>query len=137
MRKALVKRDIKMTWTLFLVCFCYFIFVGSVALLYIIDNHVKIPFLNLAIHCFYWFQYSLNFLVYAARSGQFRKAYLYFLKKVKIFREKKLVKMFCFEGQKPDLWRSGPELGVHVLIGDLEDESHLRDIQNQTGGADL
>lgn len=33
--------------------------------------------------CLYWMQYSLNFLVYAARSKQYREAYVYFICRVK------------------------------------------------------
>ena len=37
----------------------------------------------LGVYCLYWFQYSLNFFIYAARGGQYRKAYKYFLIQVK------------------------------------------------------
>ena len=82
MRKALTKREIRTTWTLFLVCFCYFLFVMPIALVNIIDKKSNNPQLHLALFCLYWLQYSLNFFIYAARSEQYRKAYSYFIWKV-------------------------------------------------------
>lgn len=85
MRKALTKREIRTTWTLFLVCFCYFLFVMPIALVNILDKKSDSPQLHLGLFCLYWLQYSLNFFIYAARSEQYRKAYVYFLWKVKVF----------------------------------------------------
>ena len=82
MKKALTKREIRTTWTLFLVCFCYFLFVMPIALVNIIDFKSNSPQIHLALFCLYWLQYSLNFFIYAARSEQYRKAYSYFLWKV-------------------------------------------------------
>ena len=68
--------------TLFMICFCYFLFVMPIALVNIIDDtHISTQ-LHLALFCVYWLQYSLNFFIYAARSEQYRKAYWYFLRKV-------------------------------------------------------
>ena len=49
------------------------------------DRHIKVhPIAYLGIYCLYWFQYSINFFIYAARCEQYRKAYKYFLKNVNI-----------------------------------------------------
>ncbi len=71
-----------MTRTLFWVCFCYFLFVGPISLANIFDTEVNNPEANLGLFYLYWLQYSLNFIIYAARSEQYRKAYVYFLTKV-------------------------------------------------------
>ena len=42
------------------------------------NSYIAVP-----VYCLYWSQYSLNFFIYAARSDQYRKAYLYFLQTVK------------------------------------------------------
>ena len=81
-KKALDKRERRTTLTLFMVCFCYFLFVMPIALVNIIDDTSTSPKLHLALFCIYWLQYSLNFFIYAARSEQYRKAYWYFLRKV-------------------------------------------------------
>ena len=82
LKRVLQKRDIRMTTTLFLVCFCYFLFVAPIAVANIVDYHVNKPEVHLGTHCLYWLQYSLNFVIYAARSEQYRKAYLFFLNQV-------------------------------------------------------
>ena len=68
-----------MTWTIFLVCMSYFIFVMPISLLNILDAKVWFPASHVIAFCIYWSQYSLNCLVYAVRSDQYRKAYASFL----------------------------------------------------------
>ena len=68
-----------MTWTIFLVCMSYFIFVMPISLLNILDSKVWFPASHVIAFCIYWSQYSLNCLVYAVRSDQYRKAYASFL----------------------------------------------------------
>ena len=82
MKKVITKREIRTTWTLFMICFCYFLFVMPIVVVNIVDGSSERPAINLAFFCLYWLQYSLNFFVYAARSEQYRKAYVYFLRKV-------------------------------------------------------
>ena len=82
LRRLLNQRDLRMTWTLIVVCVCYFIFVGPICITYIKDSTSENPNLNLALHMWYWVHYSINFTIYAARSEQFRKAYVYFLRRV-------------------------------------------------------
>ena len=80
--------------TLFMICFCYFLFVMPIALVNIIDDTHFSPTLHLALFCVYWLQYSLNFFIYAARSEQYRKAYWYFLRKVSSAFEKPCFAVF-------------------------------------------
>merc|ERR1719422_1631262 len=57
--------------------FCYIVFVGPiffVSVLGIADET------NLACFILYWFQYTTNFVIYAARSEQYRRAYIQYLK---------------------------------------------------------
>ena len=79
------KRERNTTVTLFLVCFCYFLFVGPMVLLQILSTIFN-NFLNqtvyLSIYCIYWFQYSFNFMIYVIRGEQYRKAYMFFLTQV-------------------------------------------------------
>ena len=88
-REFLCKRERRTTWTLFLVCFCYFFFVLPLPAHLILQdldifNPNIISYIRLGTLCLYWCQYSANFFIYAARSDQFRKAYIYFLKNVSI-----------------------------------------------------
>ena len=77
-RKSLNQRDMKVTGKLIVICLnCYFILVGPMCL-----TNENSPDLNLFFHILYWVHYSMNFIIYAARNEQFRKAYWYFLKKV-------------------------------------------------------
>ncbi len=69
----------KLTWTLLLVCACFFACVTPVVTCYMVDSSSEHGGLLLGLHCLYWLQYSLNFFVYAARSEQFRRAYGDFL----------------------------------------------------------
>ena len=79
------QREGNMTKTLFVVCFCYFLFVGPMILL----EQVATIFHNftnqtvyLSIFCLYWFQYSFNFIIYVIRAEQYRKAFIFFLSQV-------------------------------------------------------
>ena len=47
---------------------------------HISDPNAENPWFVLTTYCLYWTQYSFNFLIYAARSDQYRKAYYDFLK---------------------------------------------------------
>ncbi len=64
-----------MTWTILLVCLCYVVFVMPVAVDNILGFDEENPRLYLVLFCNYWMQYSVNFVVYALRSEQYRKAY--------------------------------------------------------------
>lgn len=68
-----------MTWTILLVCISYFVFVMPISLLNIFDAEVVSPASHVIAFCIYWSQYSLNCVVYAVRSDQYRKAYVCFL----------------------------------------------------------
>ena len=68
-----------MTWTILFVCISYFIFVMPISLLNIFDSKVWFPASHVIAFCIYWSQYSLNCVVYAVRSDQYRKAYVCFL----------------------------------------------------------
>ena len=83
-KKIISKREIRTTWTLFLVCFSYFLFVMPITLVNMIDDENRYPQYHLAFYCIYWLQYSLNFLIYVARCDNYRKAAFYFLRKVLI-----------------------------------------------------
>ena len=83
-----------MTWTLFGMSFCYIVFVAPIFLCSIFKI---LGDWNLICFMLYWFQvnasiarplqnffllqYTLNFVIYAARSEQYRTAYLRYLKK--------------------------------------------------------
>ena len=75
----------RFSWIVFLICFCFLAFILPFTICDILEetgvvdiNHsVRIVTLY-----FYWLQYTVNFIIYAATSEQYRKAYFYFLKKV-------------------------------------------------------
>ena len=93
-RKQIENREKRMTWTLFGISFCYVVFVGPIfacSMFNILGDW------NLICFILYWFQvkssktleivisllffkYSFNFVIYAARSEQYRKAYLRYMK---------------------------------------------------------
>ena len=73
------RSEAKITWSLFLVCFCYFIFVLPITFIHEVHGYV-----HLVGMCIYWLQYSLNFIIYAARIEQYRKAYILFLGEVNV-----------------------------------------------------
>ncbi len=68
-----------MTWTLLLISLCYVVCVGSMTIINLVDPWGTKIELNLVIFCIYWMQYTLNFVFYALRSEQFRRAYVDFL----------------------------------------------------------
>ena len=79
---SLNQKEFSTTMTLFMICFCYLIFVMPVTICHILQDlggHQSHPMVYLAVYCLYWFQYSFNFFIYAFRSGQYRKAYKFFL----------------------------------------------------------
>ena len=78
-KEKLQERDLKMTWTLLLICSCYIIFVMPISVINMLDDFAYSYLLHLTFYCIYWFQYTLNFVIYAFRSKQYRKAYVYFL----------------------------------------------------------
>ena len=76
-RKQIQSRDVKMTWTLIGISVCYLVFVGPIyicTLASIRDEQ------NLVCFILYWFQYTTNWIIYAARSEQYRKAYSQYIK---------------------------------------------------------
>ena len=68
--------------TLALVFVCYFLFMTPLITMHFI--HIfDISFddnLYLAAACIYLLQYSLNFVIYAARNDQYRQAYMLYLR---------------------------------------------------------
>ena len=92
----------KMTWTLFGMCFCYIVFVAPIVLCTLLEVQGEGWRGNVNLVCFivYWlqvmimnhynskaalillllFQYTTNFVIYAARSEQYRKAYIQYIK---------------------------------------------------------
>ena len=86
-KSRITQRERNTTVTLFLVCFCYFLFVGPMVLVQILSTIFN-NFFNqtayLSIYCLYWFQYSFNFMIYVIRGEQYRKAYMFFLSQVSV-----------------------------------------------------
>ena len=80
--QQLKDRDIKMTWTILLVCISYFVFVTPISVLNVVDPEVRYPVYHLVAFCIYWPQYSLNCILYAARSEQYRRAYVEYIKMI-------------------------------------------------------
>ena len=54
---------------------CYFVFVLPITFVHEVDAYIHLGAL-----CIYWLQYSLNFVIYAARIEQYRRAYVLFLR---------------------------------------------------------
>ena len=84
-----MQRESRTTLALFFICLSYLIFVGPVTISDVIhdlklydDESTLHSDFHLIIINIYWLQFSCNFFIYAARSEQFRMAYLYFLKNV-------------------------------------------------------
>ena len=79
------QKEARITWTLFLVCFCFMLFELPLTIyktIYDLGLVEGNAYISMALYFLYWFQYSLNFFIYAVRSDQFRKAYFFFLKEV-------------------------------------------------------
>ena len=75
------------TWTLFIVCFCFSLFVTARFITKVLLELQKFEgsqWMLLVTYIMYWFHYTINFFIYAARSGQYRKAYLFFFEEVRI-----------------------------------------------------
>ena len=70
-----------MTCTLFVICLCYLIFVMPISILNLADPTAEHVNIHLIFFCIYWLQYSLNFVIYALRSEQYRRAYSYLIQK--------------------------------------------------------
>ena len=90
-RNSLNQTEAKSTRILFLFCICYFLFGTPIMICNIIHGHgfhvdekndSAFYYIYFISYCLYWSQYSLNFFIYAARNKQYRRAYIYFLKKV-------------------------------------------------------
>ncbi len=81
LKKSVLRREAKTSRALFLICFCYFIFVTPVAVANVFSINLDVETAQV-LYCIYWLQYSINFFVYAARCEQYREAYLYFLTNV-------------------------------------------------------
>jgi hypothetical protein len=67
-----------MATTICIICFCYLCCNVPPVFIRIFD--VNLGFLSHFLSSFYWMQYSLNFVVYAASNKQYREAYLLFLR---------------------------------------------------------
>ena len=76
--KQLNKRDMKMTWTILVVCLCYIGFVAPLTVVLTVGIKTKSVWFDVCI-CLYWCQYSVNFFVYFWKSKQYRDAYILFL----------------------------------------------------------
>ena len=79
-KEHVTKRELLVIRTISLVCICYIVFVTSnVYCAQIFGTWLQAC--NV-IRCLYYFQYSLNFFIYAASSYQYRQAYLFFLQRI-------------------------------------------------------
>ena len=77
------QKEIRTTWNLSLVCFTYFLFGMPLVLhsfLVFIDQF-NYAFARVAVYL-YLCQYSLNFIIYCVRIENYRKAYVFYLRKV-------------------------------------------------------
>ncbi len=70
--QRLSRRDLRMTWTLFLICFSYYLFVMPITMMNMFSSSALYPQLDLCFCCINYLQYSLNFVIYALRSEQYR-----------------------------------------------------------------
>ena len=81
------QRDYNTTLTLFLVCFFYFLFVTPMLVFQTFTIEMEFddldPMVYLGVYCLYWFQYSVNFIIYIVRGEQYRRAYIFFLCSIK------------------------------------------------------
>ena len=81
--KQMASRNWRVTKMVMLISFMYVLFVLPITVCNIADSQVNYPQVQLACFCLYWMQYSLNFVVYAFRSGPYRKAYAFFYHSIK------------------------------------------------------
>jgi len=104
------KIEQRMTRTLIIICLCFLIFVGPIYLCSLFGI-TGLPYLL----CFmiYWLQYTTNFIIYAARSMQYRKAYIEYMRTALpwLFKKKKrnLETIFIIS-QNHRRFKSAPEL---------------------------
>ena len=90
--QSLERSETRMTWTLFIVCFCYFLFVLPRVVYTIFFGSIytsgfqakKNPWIDLSLYISYWSHYAINFFIYVVRIKKFRNAYFYLFKKVPI-----------------------------------------------------
>ena len=57
----------KLTIIIFVLCLCYILTVGPIACMNIFDSSMNHPEIHLYFFLIYWFQYNINFIIYAAR----------------------------------------------------------------------
>ena len=83
-KKMIAKREIQFAKTFFMVVLAYFISVVPIRLLNLIDRQILARHPNLLrVFSYCWYlQYSLNCLIYAIKSEQYRKAYSYLFQQV-------------------------------------------------------
>ena len=77
------QKEFRTTWNLSLVCFTYFLF-GMPLVLHsflVFIDHFNHDFARVAVYL-YLCQYSLNFIIYCVRIENYRKAYVFYLRKV-------------------------------------------------------
>ena len=97
-RREIERGEVRMTWTLVAMTACYCLSVGPIVVCTLLGVEANIPYLL----CFilYWFQvlagpsailsqtkssrpqYIINFVIYAARSEQYRRAYMQYIKEL-------------------------------------------------------
>ena len=85
--------EMRIMRTILLICFCYFAFVIPVTLANVLDVASVNTDIMLAFYSIYWFQYSINFIIYAYWSKQYKQAYWCIIGKLnftKIFRRDSL-----------------------------------------------
>lgn len=71
--------ETRLTQSILLICICYAVFVVPLTLTNLLDpNTIRTDVLHF-FYCLYWTQYCINFVVYAALSKQYRKAYKFYL----------------------------------------------------------
>ena len=81
----LSQKEARITFTLFMVSFCFMLFELPLTIYKTIYDHGLIEsnvYVSMALYFLYWLQYSVNFFIYAVISDQFRRAYQFFLKEV-------------------------------------------------------
>ena len=81
LRKAISKREIQTTQTIFMVCLFFILFVTLPEFIWHSIWIHKYPVVELILQCLYYLQFSINFIFYAAKSKQYRQAYYYFLRR--------------------------------------------------------
>ena len=80
-RSRIARRDFRMTFTILVICLCYFVCVLPMSIINIIDRpSEETADLYLSFYIIYWLQYSINFVIYAAKSGPYKEAYGHIIK---------------------------------------------------------